>query len=142
MLCHDACEYASTNIEHCGQAHESRLRSGNKVVKNLICHRFVERAFVTVRPDVQLQAFEFDALAIGNVIKVQGRKIGLPRFWAQAGEFRYLHTDQEVPFRVRIGKRFQSFVGFARHLSVNSRSAKIPAAEHRGAGDQRRLSFR
>ena len=127
MLSHYGRENATANIEYCGQAHKSWARGDNEVVQNLVGNGFVKCAFVAIRPDIQLQALEFDAFAIGNVIKVQGGKIGLAGFRAKAGELGNLHANQKVPFRVRICESFQACFNFARHLFVQRRSARIAA---------------
>ena len=142
MLGDDGSKNAAAHIELGDQAHESGLRGSDEVVENLICYRFVKCAFVAVRPDIQLQALELDTFAIGNVVKVQGGKIGLTGFWAKAGELGNLHADQKIPFRVRVRESFQSRFRFARHLIVKSRSARIPVSYNRDACDLRVPLFR
>ena len=42
----------------------------HEVVEDAIGDRFVESAFVAVRPDVELQRLQLDARGIGNVLEV------------------------------------------------------------------------
>lgn len=131
MLGDYACEDATANVELCREAHEPGACNGYKIIQNLVCHCLMKRAFVAVRPDIQLQAFQFDAFAICYVIEIQGCEIGLAGFGAQASEFRDLHANQEIPAGVRVWKSLQHFIYCAWHLSVNCLSAKIPASEYR-----------
>ena len=116
MLSNDGRENAPAHVELGGQAHESWSRSSDQIIENLIRNRLVKRTLVTVRPDIQLEALEFYAFAIGNIIEVQSGKIGLTGFGTKAGELGNLHADQKVPFRMRVRERFQSCFRFARHL--------------------------
>ena len=102
MLSDDGRENATAHIKPGDQAHESWPRGGDQVIQNLIGNRFVKSSFVAIRPDVQLQAFEFDTFAISYVVKIQGGKIGLTGFGTKAGELGNLHADQKISFRIRI----------------------------------------
>lgn len=115
MLSNDGRENAPAHVELGGQAHESWSRSSDQIIENLIRNRLVKRTLVTVRPDIQLEALEFYAFAIGNIIKVQSGKIGLTGFGTKTGEFGNLHTNQKIPFRMRVLERFQGYFRFARH---------------------------
>lgn len=125
MLGNDCGEYATPHVEFRRKSHEAGLRGGNQIIEDLVRHCFMESAFVAVGPDIKFQTFQLDALAISDVVKIQGCKIGLPRFRAQAGKLRDLHVNQKVTLRIRIGEGFQDVFGSAWHLSGTHRSARI-----------------
>ena len=61
MFRHDIGENAAAHIEFGSEAHISRLQGGSQVIEYTVGDGFVERAFVAVRPDVELEAFKLDA---------------------------------------------------------------------------------
>ncbi len=91
-------------IELGGQAHETGLGGGDQVVQHAVGHVLVEMPFVAERPDIQLQALQFHAFLVGDVIQDQGGEIRLAGLGAQAGEFRDFHVDVVIALGLRIGK--------------------------------------
>lgn len=106
---------AATRCEFGSQCRLPRLDHGDKVVQNSVGHIFVENAFIAKLLQVELEAFEFDALLIGGVIECQHAKIGLSRFGANGGEFGTNDFDLIVSFRKLIVKRFQNVAKVIRH---------------------------
>lgn len=108
---HDIGENAAAYIPLGGEPHESGLGGGDEVVEDFVGDGFVEGAFVTVGPHVELEAFELYAFVVGDVVEGEGGEIGLAGFGAQAGEFRDLHVDVEITMRGRIGESLERLGG-------------------------------
>src|SRR6478609_2383911 len=102
---------AATHAEARLELHVARLRRGRQVVEDAVGDGLVESAFVAERPDVELERFQLNALAIGNVVEHQRGEVGLPGHRAQAGELRDLHVDPVVAPRRRIGEGFETLAG-------------------------------
>ena len=115
---HHVGEDAAAHVEFCGEAHEARLEGGDQVVQDAVGDSFVEMPLVAERPDIQLEAFQFDALLVRDVIQHQCGKVGLAGFGAQAGKFWDLHMDMVVPQRARVGEGFQGFGGLRGHVGM------------------------
>ena len=115
MLGDDIGENAATHEETGGDAHEARLRRLDQIVEDLVGDGFVKAAFVAERPDVQFQAFEFDAGFFRNEIDGQRAEVGLAGFRAQTGEFRDFHVDQEIAVRCRVGEGFEGLGRLSGH---------------------------
>jgi hypothetical protein len=83
---------------------------------------------VAIRPNVELEAFKFNTLFIGDVIKDQSSKIRLPGLRTKASKLWNLHMDMVIPCRGWVWEGFQIFCGAARHslLSVKSVRMIIP----------------
>ena len=111
-------ENAAAHVELGGEAHEARLGRGDQVVEDAVGDVLVEVAFLAERPHVELQALQFDALLVGDVVEDQRREIRLAGFGAQAGEFRDLHMDMVVALRVRVREGFQRFQGVCAHVGL------------------------
>ncbi|TMG74921.1 MAG: chromosome segregation protein SMC, partial [Betaproteobacteria bacterium] len=75
----------------------------------------MEGALVAEGPDVELEAFQLNALSVGNVVEIEGGEVGLPGPRAKAGELRNLHADQIVAARAWIGKALQRLARLGRH---------------------------
>jgi hypothetical protein len=84
-----------------------------------------EAAFVAERPDVQLEALEFDAGLFRDVVENQRGEVGLAGFRAQAGEFGNFHVDHgNRGARRRIGEGFEGLGGWVVMLGVGGGDAK------------------
>ena len=81
VLRNDIGKDAAAHVEFCGQPHEARLDGRDQVVQDAVGDVFVEVPFVTERPDVEFEAFQFDTGLVGDVIEDQGGEIGLAGFW-------------------------------------------------------------
>ena len=82
-----------------------------------------KRAFVAVRPDVELQRLQLDARGVGHVLEVQRREIRLTCLRTETGELRNPHPDRVVAIRVRVRKGLETFFrrssrGLTRHVFV------------------------
>src|SRR6266849_9771478 len=108
-------------MEAGGEAQKPRREQLDEVVADPVRDRFVEGAFVAEGPDVELEAFQLDALAVGNVVEIEGGEVGLPGPRAKAGELRNLHADQIVAARARIGKALQRLARLGRHSGSGCR---------------------
>ena len=115
MLGDDVGEDAAAHEEFGGDAHEARLQFGDEVVEDAVGDGLVETALVTERPDVELEALQFDAFRFGNVIEQDGGEIRLAGFRAQAGEFRNFHVDVEITLRCGVGEGFEGLAGLGAH---------------------------
>ena len=100
---------AAAHIKPRCQPHKAWLHGFGKVVEDAIGHRLVKRSLIAVRPDIEFQAFQFDAFAVRHVIQIQGREIRLTGFRTQAGKLRYFHVNPIVARRLRIWKRVKVF---------------------------------
>ncbi len=81
--------------------HFPRFQRRDQVVKYGIHHRFIENTLIAIGEEIKLEAFHFDAAAIGDVGDGDGGKIGLAGDWADAGEF----GEDEADFVVALGAR-------------------------------------
>ena len=79
----------------------------DQVVHDDIYAVFMEVAVIAEAEEVEFQGFAFYHEISGNVGDVDGGKIGLPGFGAQAGEFRTVEFDEIVAVFVFIGNSFQ-----------------------------------
>ena len=118
MFGHDSGENAAADVELRTQAHEPRPRGGGQFVKYAVGDRLVERALVAVGPDVEFEVFQFQALALGNIVQHQVRKIRLAGQGAKAGKFRNLHMDQVVASGTGIVEGAQCIAGFGGHAGL------------------------
>ena len=87
---------AAADIELGCQSGKSGRHDGSQVVQNLVGDGFVERALIAITPHVLLQCLELYAALVRNVFQVQGCKIRLPGFRAQAGELGDPDSDRIV----------------------------------------------
>ncbi len=54
----------------------------DKVIQNAIGNVFVKNALIAKALEIHFQAFQFDALLVGDVLKRQAAKVGLAGFGA------------------------------------------------------------
>lgn len=125
MFGYDIGEDAAAHVEFCRQPHETGCGGCNQVVQDMVGDGLMECALVAKGPDVEFQAFQFDALLIRDVIQIQGGEIGLSGFRAQTGKFGNFHVDMKIPLRVRVAEGFQDFAGLAGHYRAFVKSVKI-----------------
>lgn len=107
---------AAAHVKVAHHLHLAGPDSGHEVVQDFIRDRLVERAFIPVGPKIQLQGLKLNAQGIRRVCDPYGGEVRLPRLRAKAGEFRALHGDLVVPFRVGIGKCLNVFSGYSGHI--------------------------
>ena len=108
-----------------GEAQVSWLQDGDQVIDNTVGNGLMESGFVTVRPDIELEALKLDALFVRNIVEDQGGEIRLPGFGAEAGKLRDLHVNMIIPCRCRIGEDFQLFCGAAGHSLISVKSVRM-----------------
>lgn len=81
----------------------------DEIIQNLVRDPLVERAFVAVAPEIELQTLEFYAVLPGNIHDADRSEIRLAGFRTDASEFRTFEPDFIVPSRIRIFENFQFF---------------------------------
>src|SRR5262245_43977586 len=121
---------AAAHVEVTDHRQFAWLAGGNKIVENLVDHRFMERAFVAIGPEVEFQRFELDVEFVGHIVDLDGSEIRLAGSRADAGEFRTFHGDLVVAFRTRIGKSFQFFAWSGRHDAILAHAHMISNRGH------------
>ena len=78
----------------------------------------MEMAFLAERPDVELEALEFHAALVRDVVQKQGGEVRLAGLGAQTGELGDLDVDVVIPCGLRVVEGFQGFGGLAGHGAV------------------------
>jgi chromosome segregation protein len=116
MLGDDVGKDAAAHVELCSEPHEARFGGRDQVVQYAVGDIFVKMSFFAERPHVKFEAFQFDALFIGDVIQDQCGEIRLSGLRAQAGELGNLHVDVVITARIRVREGFQRFCRSGRHL--------------------------
>src|SRR5262249_40592838 len=112
-------------VEAGGEPQEARGEQLDEVVADAVRDGLVERAFVPVRPGVELQALQLHAFAVRDVVEEKRREIRLVRHGAQTGELGNLHPDQVVAMRTGIRKTFQGFARLRSHFSGAAATMKM-----------------
>lgn len=105
---HRGCD-AAAHVELGGQAHEARRDRPAQVAQDPVGDGLVELAAVAERPDVSLQAFQFNAQAVGHVFNQQVGEVGLAGQRAQAGEFGDVDTHGIIPARFGVVESLKVF---------------------------------
>ena len=100
---------ASPDIKIAFQRHPARPSGFHQIIKDEIGDLLVKMAFVSIRPKIKLQAFEFHAKLVRNVTDPQRGKIWLARFGADAGELRAVKGNLIIPIGIRIWEGLQFF---------------------------------
>ena len=98
------CIYTTTNIELTGNSYESWCRGFHQIIQYLIRDRFVKGTLVAIRPDIQLQGFELDALHIGHIFEEDIGEIRLSGQRAQTSELRQIDTDGVITLGLGVGE--------------------------------------
>jgi hypothetical protein len=86
--------------------HPARVASLKQVVQNVVDDLLVERTYVAIRGQVELQGFRFDAQLVGSIINDDFSEIRLTGDWTKGGEIRAVQTNGVVPKMVRIRECF------------------------------------
>src|SRR5690349_2587226 len=114
--------------EPAGDPERSRGHRGHQVVANAVGHSLVERAFIAIAPQVQLEALELDAQLIGHVVDQDRCEIRLPGHRAQARELGALELDMVVAPRPGVCERLQLFARPRGHRRYIARCRSGPDA--------------
>jgi uncharacterized repeat protein (TIGR01451 family) len=112
---HHIGEDAAAHVELGGQPHEARIGGPHQIVEDAVGDVLVEVAFLAERPHVQLEALQFDAALVRDVVQIQGGEVRLAGLRAQAGEFGDFHVDVVIPIRLGVVEGFQGFAWLAGH---------------------------
>src|SRR5262249_12485481 len=97
----------------CGRYHE--------IVQDTVCHVLVERAFVAIGPDVQLEGFELYKVLVGDVTDADGSKVRLAGPGADAAELRDLEAHLVVAVGMRVRNDFDLLRRSCRHQRTLAR---------------------
>jgi hypothetical protein len=73
-----------------------------QIVQNLIGDGFMEDAFVSIRPKVELEAFQLDTELGRNITDSDSGEIGLACARTHTGKLRALKADLVLPLWVRV----------------------------------------
>ena len=104
----DGGEDATANFPHRFDGHSSRRKNPHEIIEDGVRDGLVEGTFVTVGPDVHLEAFEFDKKLVRHISNANCREIGLTCDGTYAGQFIGFTQDLVVAtlFRVRDSDEF------------------------------------
>jgi hypothetical protein len=100
-----------SHVELGRQAQESRCQNGDQIVAYPVGYRFVIRAFIAVRPDIELEGLQFNARSIRYVFEKHFSEVGLTGFRAQAGEFRHANPNAYFPIHCGVREGFKQVPG-------------------------------
>lgn len=108
MRCSDGGKDATPNFPHCFDGHTSRRKYPHEIIEDGVRNGLVECAFVTVGPDVHLEAFEFNEKFVRHIGNANCREIRLTCDGTDAGQFIGFTEDLVVAtlFRVRDSDEF------------------------------------
>ncbi len=109
---------APADVESGDKFHITGLGRGHEVCEDAVAYGFVERAFVTVGPDIEFERFQLDAGLIRDIREAKFREIRLPGLWAQTGEFGDANGYLVVPLRMGVIKDLKLFGRFGRHFRL------------------------
>src|SRR5216684_2062564 len=70
-----------------------RRTGSHEIIQDAVGDRFVKSALVSIRREIKLERFAFDAKAIRHVVDVDPGEIGLAGYGTKAGEIVRLETD-------------------------------------------------
>lgn len=104
----DGGEDATANFPHRFDGHSSRRKNPHEIIEDGICDGLVEGTFVTVGPDVHLEAFEFNEKLVRHIGNANGREIRLTCDGTDASQFIGFAEDLVIAtlFRVRDSDEF------------------------------------
>ena len=87
MRCSHGGENATADFPNGFDSHSPRRKRPHEIVEDGVRDGFVERAFIAERPDVHLEAFEFDEKFVGHIGDANRREIRLTGDRTQTGQF-------------------------------------------------------
>src|SRR5205807_7218082 len=98
---------AAADVEVAFHVEIARLERGDEVVRDPVRDRLVEGAFIAIRPEIELQRLQLDALLIRHVADADGGKVRLRRHRTEAGELRRLEGDLVIALGVGVFECFE-----------------------------------
>ncbi len=98
---------AAAHIPFRGDADEARVGGADQVVDDVVGDLLVERAFVAVAPEVQLQALELHAQLVGDHVDREMGEVRLAGQRAVASELGHQELDEVVALGRRVGEHLQ-----------------------------------
>src|SRR5262249_3977432 len=87
---------AAADVERGIDTGAARADRRHQIVQDAVGDRFVERALVAVRPEIELPGFELDAERVGHVFDADSGEVRLPGLRAEAGELRAVEADDVI----------------------------------------------
>src|SRR5690606_5907686 len=118
--------------------HPAWFDDGDEVIHDPVSHRFVENAFVAETLQVHLEALQFHAVLIGNVVEDDGAVVGLTGFGAHRGKLGATMLDGKIALWAgvvehlqQIAKRFTHVGTLQAQKDRNGKSDVSDYARHR-----------
>jgi len=88
----------------------------NEILHDDVHAVFMKSSVIAEAEEVKLQALAFDQLLIGNIAKVNCRKVGLTGYGAKACKFGTIEFDHRVVLRMLVIEAFQHFRGIFKQI--------------------------
>ena len=98
---------AAADVEVAFDVEVARVERGDEIVGDPVRDRLVERPFVAIRPEIELQRLQLDALLVRDVADADRGEVRLRRHRTEAGELRRLEGDLVIAFGIRDWERFR-----------------------------------
>ena len=89
--------------------HVSGLGRFDQIVQDTVGDGFMERTFIPVAPEIELETFQFHAEFVGHITNTDRRKVRLTGLGTKACEFRALHLNVIIPSRTGIFEDLEFF---------------------------------
>ncbi len=109
--------------------HVAGLHRLHKIIQDLIGNSLVKRPFITIAPEIELEAFQFHAKFVGHVRNMDRRKIWLAGLGTKAREFRTFHLNIVIPAGIRIFEDLEFLRRLHRHL-LKEKNLRIVGADY------------
>ena len=93
---------AATHEEVGFNRHMTGLHRFHEIIQDLVRDRLMERAFVPVAPEIELETFQLHTEFVGYVTNMDCREIRLTGLGAKTREFRTIHLNIIIPAGIRI----------------------------------------
>lgn len=92
------------------------VHQSNEIFHDDVHAVLVKSPVIAEAEEVKLQALAFDQLLIRNIAQVDGGKVGLTGYGAQAGKFGTIEFDHRVVLRMLVVEAFQHFRGIFKQI--------------------------
>src|SRR3989304_2650101 len=114
MLCLDSNGNAPAHLERPLHTAPARFQRRHQIIQDLVGHVFVEHAFISVGPQVELEGLRLEDLGAGYVLHGDGGEIRLACGGAHTGELVTFQPNHILAIRMVIGKGLQLLSGLCR----------------------------
>ena len=95
--------------------HVAWLDRFDKIIQDLVRDRLMERAFVPVAPEIELETFQLHTEFVGYVTNMDCREIRLTGLGAKSREFRTIHLNIIIPAGIRFLEDLELFRRLSSH---------------------------